>query len=337
MIEEFCPICEEERAIKEVRCRESIEVRGEAFSVNAHYYRCTSCDEEFETSNSEYDPMAEAYRMYREKHSMLFPEQIKEFRHRYELTQKELTSLLGWGAVTLSRYENGALPSLSHDRELQEAGTQAGLMKLIELTPAALSERKRRRLNSILLLERGRRSDFLTRLDDDLSKVPPGETNGFRRFSLEKYLGAVEYLCSRGGVLITKLNKLLFYADFLHFKENQVSITGSQYAALPYGPVPNNYKKLLAVMEEDLSIVETLEVSYENSEYTGQMYIAGKQPHTESITEYELLTLERVAEYFDGMNSSEITKTSHEETGWKETERARLISYMHAETLSLTL
>jgi hypothetical protein len=64
--------------------------------------------------------------------------------------------------------------------------------------------------------------------------------------------------------------KLLFYADFLRFKENQVFITGSQYAALPYGPVPGNYTKLPAVIEKDLSIVETQEVSCENSEYIGQ-------------------------------------------------------------------
>lgn len=330
----YCPICEKDIELTEIRCKENIKVRGDVFQVDAHYYRCPVCGEEFETSNSDYDPVAEAYKMYREKRSMLFPLQIKEFRLKYELTQKELTTLLGWGAVTLSRYENGALQNLSHDRELQEANTSAGLLKLIELTPEALDEEKRERLRSILLSQRGRRNSFLFNLDSVLSKVQPGLTNGFQRFNLEKYFGAVEFFCSKGGVLKTKLNKLLFYADFVHYKNNQVSITGSRYAVLPYGPVPNDYKKLLAVMEEDLSIIETREVSFPCN-YVGEKHVALSSKNIESLSELELSTLETIEEFFNGMNSTEITDFSHKEKGWIETEKAELISYKHAEAICL--
>ena len=254
----FLPVEVDKRELTEIRDKESIRVRGEDFQVDAHYFRCPNCGEEFDTSNSDHDSLAEAYDMYRKKKSMLFPLQIKKFRHKYELTQKELTALLGWGAVTLSRYENGALQSLSHDRELQEADTQAGLLRLVKLTPEAVSREKRDRLKSILLSKRGRRSGILAGLDSNPSSVPPEETNGFRRFSFEKkYLGAVEYLCARGGVLITKLNKLLFYADFLHFRENHISITGSQYAALPYGPVPNDYKNCLLLWRKTFRLLKS--------------------------------------------------------------------------------
>ncbi|MCK5131958.1 MAG: DUF4065 domain-containing protein [Candidatus Sabulitectum sp.] len=332
---EFCPICEEDIELTEIRCKENIKVRGELFQVDAHYYRCSGCGEQFETSNSDHDSLAEAYRMYREKKSMLFPFQIKEFRHKYELTQKELTALLGWGAITLSRYENGALQNLSHDRELQEANTSAGLLKLIELTPDALTEEKRERLRSILLSERGARNSFLFKLDSGLSKVQPGMTNGFQRFNLEKYFGAVEFFCSKGGVLKTKLNKLLFYADFVHYKNNQVSITGSRYAALPYGPVPNDYKKLLAVLEEDLSIIETREVIFPG-DYVGEKHVALSTTNIDSLSELELSTLETIDTFFNGMNSTEIADFSHKEKGWKETGRAELISYKYAESVSLS-
>ncbi|MCD4708410.1 MAG: DUF4065 domain-containing protein [Candidatus Sabulitectum sp.] len=333
----FCPICEEDLELTEIRCKEDIKVRGEVFQVDAHYYRCPGCGEEFDTSNSDHDSLAEAYKMYREKKSMLSPLAIREFRYQYELTQKELTTLLGWGAVTLSRYENGALQNLSHDRELQEANTPAGLLKLIELTPDALSVEKRERLKSILLSERGKRSSILYELESALSAVRPGITNGFKRFNLEKYFGAVEFLCSRGGVLKTKLNKLLFYADFIHFKNNQVSITGSQYAALPYGPVPNDYKKLLAIMEEDLSIIETEEVAYPGNDYVGEKLAALSCTNIESLSELELFTLERINAFFGTMNSTEITEESHKEKGWQETGRAKLISYKYAEAISITI
>ena len=35
---------------------------------------------------------------------MLSPYEIRELRKRYGLTQKELSLLLGWGSVTMSRY-----------------------------------------------------------------------------------------------------------------------------------------------------------------------------------------------------------------------------------------
>ncbi len=331
---EFCPICEKDLELTEIRCKESIRVRGEDFQVDAHYFRCPNCGEEFDTSNSDHDSLAEAYDMYRKKKSMLFPLQIKKFRHKYELTQKELTALLGWGAVTLSRYENGALQNLSHDRELQEAKTPAGLLKLIELSPSALTEEKRERLRSILLSERGERNNFLYKLDSALSIAQPGITNGFQRFDLEKYFGVVEFFCSKGGVLKTKLNKLLFYADFFHYQNNQVSITGSQYAALPFGQVPNDYKKLLAVMEEDLSIIETEEVLFPGN-YAGEKHVTLSTTNIESLSELELATLETIEEFFNGMNSTEIKDFSHSEKGWIETGKAELISYKYAEAISL--
>jgi len=48
----------------------------------------------------------------------------------------------------------------------------------------------------------------------------------------------------------TKLNKLLFFADFLAFAELGHSITGASYQALPNGPAP---KELLRVERELLA------------------------------------------------------------------------------------
>src|SRR5258707_11686179 len=44
----------------------------------------------------------------------------------------------------------------------------------------------------------------------------------------------------------TKLNKLLFYTDFLAYQKFGSAITGQEYQALPQGPAP---KRLKPVME----------------------------------------------------------------------------------------
>ncbi len=335
MTKKICPICEEYREVEDIKGKQTVKVRGEQFSVNVHYHRCSSCSEEFESSKSDVDTVAEAFSKYRKKHCLLTPSQIKEFRQKFDLTQKELTLLLGWGAVTLSRYENGALQNLSHDRELQEANTAEGFLKLIELTPNALSDKKRERLISILLKKRGKRINFLTSLDASLSSIQPDITNGYQRFNIEKFFAVVEFFCSRTGVLKTKLNKLLFYADFVYFKKNQISITGARYAALPYGPCPNDYRKIYALMEEDLSLIKTEEIFYPNTDIVGEKLVTISNNHISTLSETELGFLKDIKISFEKLTASEITAISHKEIGWKKTKLAKLISYTHAKSISL--
>ena len=45
--------------------------------------------------------------------------------------------------------------------------------------------------------------------------------------------------------------KLLFYSDFAHYKEHDRAISNWRYVRLPYGPVPDDFKKLLLKGEED--------------------------------------------------------------------------------------
>jgi Protein of unknown function (DUF4065) len=53
-----------------------------------------------------------------------------------------------------------------------------------------------------------------------------------------------------------KLNKLLFYADFLSYQRTGKSITGQEYQALPQGPAPRRLKPVVARSEKagDLAI-----------------------------------------------------------------------------------
>src|SRR5207302_260927 len=47
----------------------------------------------------------------------------------------------------------------------------------------------------------------------------------------------------------TKLNKLLFYADFLAYQKTGQSITGEEYVKQPFGPVPARAEQCLRALE----------------------------------------------------------------------------------------
>ncbi|MDZ7841653.1 MAG: type II toxin-antitoxin system MqsA family antitoxin [Gammaproteobacteria bacterium] len=110
-----------------------VEVRGEPVEVAAEFFKCTECGAEFENTRGR-DSLALAYREYRRRHDMLQPEQIRNWRKRYGLTQKELSRLLGWGDVTLSRYETGALQVAAHEKILRLAMEPHNLITLIDET-----------------------------------------------------------------------------------------------------------------------------------------------------------------------------------------------------------
>src|SRR3990172_12594543 len=103
-----CPHCERETKLEPIRGSEVVQVRGESVEVEAEYLRCKECGEDFESTEGP-DSLDAAYRKFRQIRNMLQPETIRDWRKQHGLTQKEIASLLGWGDVTLSRYETGAL------------------------------------------------------------------------------------------------------------------------------------------------------------------------------------------------------------------------------------
>lgn len=332
---EFCPCCEEDQSIETLERDEEVTVRGEVFTVPAIVHRCTHCGDEFTRSTDALDPVDTAFSLYREKHGMLAPSEIREFRRKYELTQKELSSLLGWGAVTLSRYENGALQDAAHDRQLQAAMTVEGLKKLIHLNPNFLDSDKRERLLAVLDSKRGLRSGMLACIEDRLSEMPPCTMNGFRRFSIGRFCAVVESFLQNCSVYKTKLNKLLFYADFQHFKEFGVSITGCCYARLPHGPVPDDFRTLLAVMEEEAGVICTEIIDYPEAAYQGEKIHLCNPANENSLSPDEVNTLNTIRDVFGCFGAREIAEFSHAFKGWQDTENAHLISYEYADSLEM--
>jgi len=332
---EFCPYCEEDQPIETIERNEEVTVRGEVFTVPAIVHRCTHCGDEFARSTDALDPVDEAFSLYREKHGMLSPSEIREFRRKYELTQKELSSLLGWGAVTLSRYENGALQDAAHDRQLQAAMTVEGLKKLILLNPGSLDSEKRERLLEVLDSKRGLRSGMLACVEDRLSEMAPCVLNGFRRFSAGRFSAVIAAFLEYGGVYKTKLNKLLFYADFLHFREHGVSITGCRYAKLQYGPVPDDFKTLLSVLEEEAGVLRTEVEEFPGKDYKGEPVHLVNPPNDYDLTTEEKETVHQVWQLFQRYGAREIADLSHSFQGWIETDPSKLISYEYADSLEL--
>lgn len=325
----ICPNCEKETDVLEIKTKESIAVRNEDIEVDVEYFKCKECEVSFENTR-DYDALDVAYKVYRCRHDMLQPEEIKEWRKRYGLTQKELGQILSWGGATLNRYENGALQSEAHEKFLRLAMEPHNLIKLIEESGEALGKEKRGRILNELETEEEEANSFEMIFEERFGRYAPNEFSGYKSLNLSKFYNAIIFFC-KGGALKTKLNKLLFYADFKHFKEYTVSITGSQYLHYDYGPVPKKYDFLTAeLVEKELKVEEVI-----FGNFSGYNYVSNEEPDLSVFSDSELKILAEVKEYFKSYSSTQIKDFSHKERAYQETDNGETISYLYGNELKL--
>jgi putative zinc finger/helix-turn-helix YgiT family protein len=145
MQEEFCFNCDYEEELLPIRELAIHIVRGEEIEVTKEYYKCPMCGESFINSRG-HDMFNEAYRKYRQRHGMLQPEEIRQWRKQYGLTQNELGMLLGWEEKTINRYENGSLQKKSEDRLLKSIMQPSNFLQLISKKLDAIAPKKRAKI-----------------------------------------------------------------------------------------------------------------------------------------------------------------------------------------------
>ena len=329
----ICPRCGAiGKAVKQ-RVREEVSVRGEPITLELEALRCEECGEEFYDPNDGSDVLDVAYREYRNRHGMVQPEEIRAFRRRHALTQQELSQLLGWGGATISRYENGALQDKAHDKVLKLAMEPANLARLIQDNAAALEQDKRRLV--LELLEKSQETpptEIKGFYEELFGSYSPDEFSGFSRLHVDKVLNSILFFCLGEGVLKTKLNKLLFYADFSHFRDYATPITGARYVHLAFGPVLDNYEFYLATMiHEDNSLVVEERRFHD---YLGEGLTSTKSPNLRIFSTSEVKALSLIKEKFESYTASKISEMSHQERAFHETSELDFISYEYAESIS---
>ncbi len=333
-MKKFCPFCEQETNVEEINETEELEIRDEMIPVDVKYFRCQNCGEEFEIATEDYDPYAAAYRGYRARKGWPQPEEIKAFREALGLTQQQFSDLLGIGVATLNRYENGALQSESNNSFLSLCMDDPWkLLWFSKRNPDILSSDQRE-----TLIERieGYLNGVPQLLSDAIERYgsyPASIWSGGRELDFSKFTEVAKILCHETKQFTTKLQKLFFYVDFKHYKEYGLSITGMQYAHLPHGPVPDEYKTWLAALTDWLNILEPEKINF--PDYCGEAFSYKGQLDFSLFSLDELATIRFVKEYFAGFTSGEIEEFSHNEKGYLETSPSKCISYEYAADLQI--
>ena len=114
-MKKYCEECRREVDTKIVKKTEIYKVCREAVEVEAQILVCIDCGEELYCEELDNATLINAYNIYRRKHKLLLPEEIKKIREQYGLSQRGFSKLLNWGDKTICRYENGSIQDKAHN------------------------------------------------------------------------------------------------------------------------------------------------------------------------------------------------------------------------------
>lgn len=289
------------------------EFRKEKYTIQFHYYLCEQTGEEFESQQLAELNHAQVVNQYRAKHHIPFTEEIINTRKKYGLSARQMSQILGFGVNMYSKYEQGEIPSVSNGTNIVLASSPDAFKTLIDKCTEISASAKKKVLETIQK-EKSKQTDFLELL---LPYQTANINNGFRTFSKEKFANMVTLFAATTNTFKVKLNKLLYYADFAHYKYFGSGISGASYEAIQMGPVPTHFQTLFEILKgEDTFEIE--DIWFESTGTSGEKFHSQIENFNKNLfTETELQILKLVVNRFKDTSTKQIKELSHQEIGWQ--------------------
>jgi uncharacterized phage-associated protein len=256
--------------------------RGEAFRICEHFYEQPETGQEFTTTALDTLNVAQVHNAYRVAHQLPFFDEIRALRAHYGLSVAQMDAWLGFAAGAYSAYEHGELMTAQDATRFREVAAAA-----LQREVAA----------------------FLWNV-----QAQPSAYTGYVQPNFERAAQVVLFFAERLQPRKTKLNKLLYYADFGHFAQHGRGISGFNYRAIQHGPVPSHFQEFF----EELRLRGYIEIETQPRESGfGEQFIARMPFDAGYFSAAELATLDAIAQQFESVSTEEIVVRSHAEAGWQ--------------------
>lgn len=124
---------------------------------------------------------------------------------------------------------------------------------------------------------------------------------------------------------VTRVAKVLFWADFERFRETGDAITGSDYQAAPRGPLLEGQKGILEGMAWKHWL--RMESRPSGGAHPYHRPIALREPNMSLFTADEMQIIDRIIAEQWGRNATELSDLSHAFVGWQVARQGERIPY----------
>lgn len=209
----YCPYCKKEVEYK-IGKRELKEFRGIEVNTFENVAICNECNQDLYVNEIEDVNNERIYQIYKEKANIIKAEDIIKLREKYDISQRELTSILGFGKMTINRYERGGLPTKS----------QSDYIKLLIENDDKFIEKVKEAYEKNNINEKTYKKIVSEEVEKEISKKEvqdnirrylksvltrkPDIYNGYKSLDLEKVENIISYIASKvKNLTITSLNK----------------------------------------------------------------------------------------------------------------------------------
>lgn len=313
--------------VKLVEDIEEQEFRNEKFSVHVRYCVCEDTGEQFSLEGQDDLVLNQIYGQYRIKHGIPFADEIVSIRERYGLNYTQISKITGFGTNQWKQYEQGVVPSESNGKMIAAMSKKQCMLDLLESSRSEFQDSEYVKIHARISA-----APELPKFNPEqqlfYGQTKRGLYNGYSEMNVAKLKDMVRFLIQKecGYVCPTKLNKEMFYADFLHFRKYGKSISGLHYRAIQYGPVPEHFDTIY----DNIEGVSKSIIIANDCESVRLHYDIEDQQIT-ALTKEEIDTLTEISSILQPKRTSEVIEMSHNETAWSNNEQTHsFIPYSEA-------
>lgn len=146
----YCNACDAIVKTRVVEKEQTLVIKGLEITLNAQVRVCANCGEDVLDENLDDKTLDLFYNEYRKRENLLLPNEIRDIRTKYGLSQAVFAKLLGFGEKTITRYENGAIQDVCHDNLIRLMRSTETFSALWETRKQLMSSSVRRKVNGIL-------------------------------------------------------------------------------------------------------------------------------------------------------------------------------------------
>lgn len=333
----YCPYCKKEVEYR-IEKRDIKEFKWIEVNTFENVAICNECNEDLYVNEIENENNERIFKIYRKIANIITPQDIVNLRNKYDISQRELTAILGFGKMTINRYERGGLPSKSQsdyirlliDNEIEFVNRVKAAYEKNEI-----SEKTYKKIvsNDVekAISKKEVQDNIRKYLNVELNR-DPDIYNGYRSLDLDKIENIISYIASKvKNLTITSLNKYLWYIDMLSFNQRSVAITGLTYQNQKFGPT---------IINKRYDEISLLDDKYQREDFetiNGNVteIISKDNFDLNKISDSEKKIIDSVIKLLKNKKVTEISEMSHKEDGWRKTERLEQISFEYAMNLKL--
>ena len=307
------------------------EMRGEVYPYMHIAFRDDENGEQFTTTESDTVCFEQVANQYRERHGIPYVDEIVALRERYGVSATKMALILGFGINQYRLYETGEVPSESNGKMIRSAMNPSVFLDLVRSSRNQLTEKEylkiSKRVEEEIADEQSKRQERWEAAR--LFRSGRGLANGFAPQSTERLKNLLLHILEQmGETFQTKMNKVLFYIDFLSYREQGRAISGLAYQAMEFGPVPQRWDRVYSAFDD----VEQMEKLVKGQECLS--LLANGTADMSGFSVGEMAVIDQVCELMKKMTSREASQMSHREPLWNaHVEKQELIPFSEAFTL----